>query len=76
MSTLTLDQRIEKLEKDWQAGKFQQVLSNLRKLPEDIALETLVVVSDSVSPDNKLKLLEFIGDDLVDDGAILNLLGM
>ncbi|MBW4636708.1 MAG: hypothetical protein KME05_00445 [Gloeocapsa sp. UFS-A4-WI-NPMV-4B04] len=73
MKTLTLEQRIEM---DWVAGKFQQVLRNLRKLPEDIAAETIVVVADRVQPDNRLKLLEFLGDDLAGDGEVLSMLGL
>lgn len=69
----TLEQRIEI---DWQAGKYQQVLRNLRKLSEDIAAETIVVVADSISTDNRLKLLEFLGDDLAGDGEVLSMLGL
>lgn len=73
VKTATLEERIQR---DWTIGKYTLVLQNLRKLPEDIALETLAVISDAVPLENRLALLERLDPDFPTDGGILTLLGM
>lgn len=73
MKTATLEERIQR---DWTIGKYTLVLQNLRKLPEDIALETISCIADAVPPANRLALLEKIQPNLSTDGGMLTLLGL
>ncbi|MBW4638972.1 MAG: hypothetical protein KME05_12185 [Gloeocapsa sp. UFS-A4-WI-NPMV-4B04] len=67
---------VEKLTKNWQQAKYQQVVKQLSTMPKEIVLETLVCVADEVTPAQRLGLLEKIDEDLVSDGAVLALLGL
>lgn len=73
MKTATLEERIQR---DWTTGKYTLVLQNLRKLPKDIALETLSCIADAVPSENRLALLERIGQDFSHDGGMLTLMGL
>ncbi len=62
--------------KNWQQGKYHVVIRQLTKLPKDVVLETLVCAGDAVTPQQRLALLEKMGEDLAGDGAVLNLFGL
>jgi hypothetical protein len=74
--TNTVEELSTRITQAWQQGKYHVVIRQLSKLPKDVVLEVLVCAGDEVTPTQKLGLLEKMDEDLVGDGAVLNLLGL
>lgn len=61
---------------NWQKSNYQAVIKQLSKLPRENVLETLVVISDEVTPDQRIGLLEKLNPDLLDDGSVLDIFNL
>lgn len=74
--TTSINALSTRITKSWQQAKYPQVINQLSKIPRDTVLETLVCIADEVTPEKRLALLERIDPNLLDDGAVLDILGL